>query len=730
MTIDSIAVAILLSISNLLGVPAVTKSLDGWELVSSWSNENGIYKFEANSAQIIENCRNHPTDAISFPSVIHAAHRIELDHRLLEQFGDPTFKRSRSFYGSPVIPCQDVVNGKLLSWKVFSQSKYFSRIIRFPKISGYENLQNAFSEAANVAGAGALFLFEFLILLLFWGRVPKLLALSLLGSVFFLIGYFVFTVAGFFSLPVSMLLAHKIADFSVCTGVSLLCCTLSCQKLLSWRVAKMIGGVTALSVLVMLLANSEDGVQLGTTMPLPFILIALAIATFTSFRKLVRESSGRRGFLESASLAIFVGSLFNDVFLVVGLREGPSLFSLGLIFGLSFFLVALNEYVISVFRERDDLKLRELRHVKEAEYALLARQVSHDIRSPLAALNMALKGLGNASSEVYVISKIAIDRIQYIANTLLEKGKGIEKHRSSSEVSGQTSGTEASRVEFIPALVEELIAEKRMQLRDRVGLSVDVQFDGSIETMYASVQPNELKRIFSNLLNNASESIESSGSIRITLKNEADRIVIRVVDDGKGIPQDVLPSLMAEGKTFGKVNGNGLGLSHAKKSIELWGGSIRLESILGKGTTVVLSIPRAEIPQWTVSEITINSSNVIVILDDDVSFHQVWKNRLRAYAVTEGKIPELVHCFKEDDLQTWFSDGHHREKTLFLLEYELRTGNSNGLDLIERLGIAASSILVTSHFDEAVVQQRCMKLEVRMIPKAIAGYVPIRFVSK
>ena len=65
------------------------------------------------------------------------------------------------------------------------------------------------------------------------------------------------------------------------------------------------------------------------------------------------------------------------------------------------------------------------------------------------------------------------------------------------------------------------------------------------------------------------------------------------------------------------------------------------------------------------------------------------------------------------------------EKTLFLVDYELLGQNVTGLDLVEGLSIERRSVLVTSRFDEEGIRGRCDKIGLKLIPKGMAGLVPI-----
>src|SRR5262249_26315782 len=68
---------------------------------------------------------------------------------------------------------------------------------------------------------------------------------------------------------------------------------------------------------------------------------------------------------------------------------------------------------------------------------------------------------------------------------------------------------------------------------------------------------------------------------------------------------------------------------------------------------------------------------------------------------------------------------HEFNNTLFLVDFEFLGFDIVGLDIIENLGIQSRSILVTSHYEEMKLRIRCEHLGVQLIPKGMAGFVPI-----
>lgn len=202
-----------------------------------------------------------------------------------------------------------------------------------------------------------------------------------------------------------------------------------------------------------------------------------------------------------------------------------------------------------------------------------------------------------------------------------------------------------------------------------------------------------------------------------------------VQDNGKGIPPELLAKLGHRGETHGKAGGTGLGLHHARTSAESWGGSFKLSSEVGKGTTATVVLPLASAPEWFVPELRLTPGKTVVILDDDASIHQVWQGRLDALKAGERDV-EVIHVSTPIELRTWVKGNEAKaRKALYLFDYELQGYRETGLSLTEELALGERVILVTSRYEEPEVLDGCRKLRARLIPKGLAGSVPMRVVS-
>ncbi len=380
-----------------------------------------------------------------------------------------------------------------------------------------------------------------------------------------------------------------------------------------------------------------------------------------------------------------------------------------------------------LFTELNNAECARLQAERQAAVGSLAAQVAHDIRSPLAALDSVVNRLGQLPEQERVFMRSAINRIKDIANNLLQKNREIA---NSAIVKPEITPGEVPSIQLLSSLLDPLITEKRMQFRSMIGIEIDSRVDATSYGLFAKTQPTEFKRVISNLINNAVEALVGTGTIMLTVMGSVDEIEITVGDNGKGIPPEILAKLGQRGETHGKSGGSGLGLYHARTSVQSWGGKLRIESTQGAGTSVIITLPRAPSPSWFVSTLSLAPGTSVVVVDDDSSIHQVWQGRFDSLRVTEKQV-EIVHLSTPDQFRDWVKANETKAHTaVYLVDYELLEFTETGLSLISELNLGKQSILVTSRFEERHILEGCQKLEVRLIPKGMAGFVPVEFAAK
>lgn len=108
--------------------------------------------------------------------------------------------------------------------------------------------------------------------------------------------------------------------------------------------------------------------------------------------------------------------------------------------------------------------------------------------------------------------------------------------------------------------------------------------------------PSQLNQVFLNLINNAAQSIDGSGTITVRTLPDGGSVKVQVIDTGSGIPDDVLPNIFdLYYTTKPQGEGTGLGLAIARDIVRAHGGDISVETARGSGTTFTVTLPVKQI---------------------------------------------------------------------------------------------------------------------------------------
>jgi nitrogen fixation/metabolism regulation signal transduction histidine kinase len=243
---------------------------------------------------------------------------------------------------------------------------------------------------------------------------------------------------------------------------------------------------------------------------------------------------------------------------------------------------AFNTMAAELARQRRQL---ERTHRLEA-WAEMARQVAHDIKNPLTPIQLSAEHL----------QRVHRDRGGPLAPVLEECVDAILTQvrllrQIASEFSAfASSPTPRPSPTPVADLVEEVLRPYRAGLDDRIRLSVDV----APELPPLEVDRTLVGRALTNLVDNALHAMPGAGVLAVrAARDEATGLVwISVEDTGVGVDAEALGRLF-EPYFSTKAAGTGLGLTIAKRNIELNGGTIDVRSEKGAGTTVTVRLPQA-----------------------------------------------------------------------------------------------------------------------------------------
>ncbi len=297
--------------------------------------------------------------------------------------------------------------------------------------------------------------------------------------------------------------------------------------------------------------------------------------------------------------------------------------------------------------------------------------VSHDLRTPLTLIAEPVSQLSHAdnlTASQLSLMKIAdknVKILQRLINQILdfrkyENGK-LGLHLIEADVN-------SSIRDWMESFYS--IARKR---------DIDLRLEASDSSMPMAFDSEKIERVFFNLLSNAFKYTANNGKITVSYAAVDDELVLRVADTGEGISERDLGSIFDRFYQAERVHprGSGIGLSLAKAFVELHGGTISVESTVGKGSVFTVKLPIRHVAESTAeheksisaadvdveldtpeTEISMNPDKPIVLVIDDNSdirsmVGQLLNNEYNIITASNGKegvrmaahyVPDLIIC--------------------------------------------------------------------------------------
>jgi len=222
-------------------------------------------------------------------------------------------------------------------------------------------------------------------------------------------------------------------------------------------------------------------------------------------------------------------------------------------------------------------RIRDMLHARER----LLLDVSHELRSPVTRMRVALEFL--PASPVTHGMQADINDMEAMITEIVET---------------QRLGSPYGRLNLEPADAGALVREA---VEERAHSTPGIVFENACPGAAAALDRSRMKTVLKNVIDNALKYSDAGGDpVRVALVRRAGSVVIQVKNAGQGIPAEDLPHVFepfyrVDKSRSRRTGGYGLGLSICRNIMEAHGGSVTVASEPGRGTTVELLLPEAQV---------------------------------------------------------------------------------------------------------------------------------------
>lgn len=600
-----------IAISGAFSVPPAD---DHWHITRAWEPQDGLYVFESQSNDLARQCQADPSAYLSFPQIIQTTQTVRVDGVKIATHGNETLTEIRSYFGAPLISCEEV-KGQTLTWRVTSAGQYFASVTQYPTLVQKLPLDNFYNETLNIIAGGTLLILAVFFFVIFYKKVAMCLYLSLCAACALMAVYFMTTTSYYYTLELPMLTLHKIGDCGLWLGGYCYFMGLRCVGVIGNKALGLYTGVIIISCLIIVLSTNLDVAQLGTAVPFIFTLVLLSYALYRVIRASIQSQWSLNNIFMILSMGFFVFTTFNDILVVEGVIDNHMLLSIGFVAALIFFAFSIHIQILQTYSERDYLRahlqdeverktadleqtMLELKATqsdlvqaeKLASLGTLSAGIAHEINNSLNFVNGSIKPLMN------MIDHIDDEGRREKAGKLLDamnEGMRLTLDIINS-LRNYTGINQAKTKTFhIDAVIKDILTLLKSRLSTGINVELDIEQGLTLNTDVVV-----FNQIIMNLITNAIDAMGGDGTLRITGKKHDTTLILTVEDTGCGITEEVIHNIYDPFFTTKEVGkGTGIGLYIVRKEIERIGGQIAVHSTRGEGACFTLTFATSPMAQ-------------------------------------------------------------------------------------------------------------------------------------
>ena len=239
-------------------------------------------------------------------------------------------------------------------------------------------------------------------------------------------------------------------------------------------------------------------------------------------------------------------------------------------------ILGLAMLVFQVVQSSMKLDRRLSRAENLAAMGQLTATLAHEIKNPLAIIRGSAQRLGKLEPEAQRMADFVVEESDRLTQTVTRYLRFARGESSQAKQGGDAMAALQATLDLLQG-----------EFRDR---QVSLDRAGSLAAAPVALDDESLKQVYLNLVLNALESMPEGGRLEVAVAERKGTIEVTIADTGAGIPPETLRQIAKPFFTT-KAQGSGLGLFLSRRLLESVGGTLQIESEVGRGTRCRVLLP-------------------------------------------------------------------------------------------------------------------------------------------
>ena len=239
-----------------------------------------------------------------------------------------------------------------------------------------------------------------------------------------------------------------------------------------------------------------------------------------------------------------------------------------------------NRQLQIAYKELQEAQEELLRAERFSSLGKFASFILHDLRNPIAMIR--------GYAEMIYVEMPKDDPISDFSRKIIHEADHV--NRFANEILDYSRGE--IRLNYVLTTVDALFNKARSYLHEAFAKkSIELKFDNLCRNPLM-IDEERMLRVLINVADNARKATDAGGAVVFRAENAGERVTIKVVDNGEGMTTEVRERVFEPFYSSSKKGGTGLGMLVVKNVVEAHQGKIEIESEPGKGTHIIISLPK------------------------------------------------------------------------------------------------------------------------------------------